>query len=228
MEKLLLLHGALGSKSQLNPLKELLAKDYDVVSLNFSGHGGESFKDKFSIAQFSEELHDFIKTNNLESVSIFGYSMGGYVALYFAQFYPEKVKKIITLGTKFYWTEAISSKEVERLNPDIIEVKIPKFAEILKNRHQPNDWKLVLTKTAQMMTNMGIENPLQSADYLTINTPTLCLIGENDEMVTIEETADVYRTLPNGAFYSIPNTKHPIEQVDLSILTDKIKQFLTR
>lgn len=76
------------------------------------------------------------------------------------------------------------------------------------------------------MTNMGIENHLQSADYLTINTPTLCLIGENDEMVTIEETADVYRTLPNGAFYSIPNTKHPIELVDLSILTDKIKQFL--
>jgi pimeloyl-ACP methyl ester carboxylesterase len=227
MEKLLLLHGALGSKSQLEALRELLDKDYDVYSFNFSGHGGEPFNETFSIAQFSEELHDFIKTNNLESVSLFGYSMGGYVALYFAQFYPEKVKKIITLGTKFYWTEAISLKEVERLNPDIIEEKIPKFAEILKNRHQPNDWKLVLTKTAQMMTKMGVENPLQSADFLTINIPTICLIGENDEMVTIEETADVYRTLPNGAFYSIPNTKHPIEQVDLTILKDKINHFLT-
>ena len=227
MDKLILLHGALGSKSQLEPLKEFLAKDFDVYSFNFSGHGGKPFNETFSIAQFSEELNDFIKTNNLESVSLFGYSMGGYVALYFAQFYPEKVKKIITLGTKFYWTEAISLKEVERLNPDIIEEKIPKFAEILKNRHQPNDWKLVLTKTAQMMTKMGVENPLQSADFLTINIPTLCLIGENDEMVTIEETADVYRTLPNGAFYSIPNTKHPIEQVDLSILKDKINDFLT-
>ena len=153
--------------------------------------------------------------------------MGGYVALYFAQLYSEKVKKIITLGTKFYWTEAISLIEVERLNPSIIEEKIPKFAEILKNRHQPNDWKFVLTKTAQMMTKMGVENPLQSADYLTIKTPTLCLIGENDEMVSIEETADVYRTLPNGAFYSIPDTKHPIEQVDLFVLSEKIKRFLS-
>jgi hypothetical protein len=47
-------------------------------------------------------------------------------------------------------------------------------------------------------------------------------------MVTIEETADVYRMLPNGAFYSIPNTKHPIEQVNLSILSEKIKRFLSR
>jgi hypothetical protein len=41
-------------------------------------------------------------------------------------------------------------------------------------------------------------------------------------MVTIEETADVYRMLPNGAFYSIPNTKHPIEQVSLIDLSDKL------
>lgn len=226
MEKLLLLHGALGSKSQLEPLKQYLSKEYDVVSFNFSGHGGAPFNETFSIAQFSNEVKDFIQLNNLSSVSIFGYSMGGYVALYFAQYYPEKVNKIVTLGTKFYWTEAISIKEVERLNPSIIEEKIPKFAAILKSRHQPNDWKIVLSKTAEMMTKMGIENPLQSADYLTIKTPTLCLIGENDEMVSIEETADVYRSLPNGAFYSIPNTKHPIEQVDLSILSDKIKHFL--
>ncbi len=226
MEKLLLLHGALGSKNQLDPLKELLQHKYEVYTLNFSGHGGEPFQENFSIAQFSKEVNQFLENNSMDCVSIFGYSMGGYVALYFAQCYPQKVNRIVTLGTKFYWTEAIANKEVGRLNPEKIEEKIPKYAAILQSRHHPNDWKKVMSKTAQMMIQMGLENPLQSADYLTINTPTLCIIAEQDEMVSIEETADVYRSLPNGSFFSMPMTKHPIEQVNLELLTEKINVFL--
>jgi hypothetical protein len=42
-------------------------------------------------------------------------------------------------------------------------------------------------------------------------------------MFTVEEAADVYRMLPNGAFYSIPNTKQPIiEQVSLIDLSEKL------
>lgn len=226
MEKLIVLHGALGSQTQLEPLKNLLSNDFEVISFNFSGHGGLPFENNFSIEQFAQELNQFYLNHNLTNASIFGYSMGGYVALYFAQLFPEKVSKIITLATKFYWTEAIAEKEISMLNPEIISAKIPQFAKQLELRHHPNDWKIVLNKTAKMMQEMGCENPLQSAEYMTINTPTLCIIGDKDSMVTIEETVDVYRTLPNGSLYIMPNTKHPIEQVDVTQLSDHIVKFL--
>ena len=39
-EKLILLHGALGSKNQFRPLMERLKEYFDMYTMNFEGHGG--------------------------------------------------------------------------------------------------------------------------------------------------------------------------------------------
>ena len=44
----LLLHGALGSTTQLDSLKDSLSKNYKVYSLNFEGHGGRPINGIFS------------------------------------------------------------------------------------------------------------------------------------------------------------------------------------
>lgn len=49
MKKLLLLHGALGSKNQFKSLKEILKSDFDVYDFNFEGHGGLVSDADFSI-----------------------------------------------------------------------------------------------------------------------------------------------------------------------------------
>jgi pimeloyl-ACP methyl ester carboxylesterase len=82
MQHLILLHGALGHANQLHPLADLL-KTYHVHTLNFSGHGGTPMSNaSFSIPLFAEEVRQYIRQNNLGNVAIFGYSMGGYVAMY--------------------------------------------------------------------------------------------------------------------------------------------------
>ena len=85
MKNLLLLHGATGDEKQLIPLKEKLDDHYKVYTLNFSGHGGKPFPPgDFSIPLFAEEVKTFLKSNNFNEINIFGYSMGGYVAMYLA------------------------------------------------------------------------------------------------------------------------------------------------
>ena len=44
MKNLLVLHGAIGSKSQFDSIASLLDNQFDIHLLNFSGHGGEAFK----------------------------------------------------------------------------------------------------------------------------------------------------------------------------------------
>lgn len=81
MQKIILLHGAIGCSEQLMPLsKSLTDTGFETFTFNFSGHGKSNFKSNFSIEQFSDELHNFITENNLIKPNIFGYSMGGYVA----------------------------------------------------------------------------------------------------------------------------------------------------
>ena len=227
MQAILLLHGAIGAAEQLSKLKEELADSFAVLCLNFSGHGGSGFADEeFSIPFFASEVITFLDKKKIESISIFGYSMGGYVAMYLAKHHPQKIKKIITLATKFNWDETIAANEIKMLNADKIEEKLPDFATALQKRHAPNDWKIVLQKTAAMLTQMGENNPLESADYSSIQHPALLMLGDRDKMVTLDETVEVYKNLPQAQLAILPNTAHPIEMVNTDRLANEIKSFL--
>lgn len=225
MKNLLILHGALGSKEQFLPLEALLKKEYHVHLLNFSGHGGQPFQKEFSIAQFASEVIHFLDEKQLKTIDIFGYSMGGFVALYIAKNHPERVKKIMTLGTKFLWDPEIAIKEAKMLNTDKIEEKIPAFAKVLQNRHLPNNWKDVLSRTAFMMRCMGEENPLSLSDYSIIHHSVKIGLADQDEMVTKEETMEVVNALPNALFYSLKDAKHPIEKANHDQLYSEITTF---
>lgn len=227
MQPLLLLHGAIGAADQLESLKQQLNDTYKVYTFNFSGHGGKTFPEQpFSIELFAEEVLRFINEEGLEEVSIFGYSMGGYVAMLLAKQHPEKVKHIVTLATKFHWDEQTAAKETKMLQADVIEAKVPKFAATLAERHAPNDWKEVLKRTAEMLNNMGQNSPLKLEENATIKTPSLILLGDRDKMITLEETINVYKTLPNAQMGMLPNTHHPIEQVNIEALLLYIRQFM--
>jgi pimeloyl-ACP methyl ester carboxylesterase len=226
MKTLLLLHGAIGSSAQLETLKKQFESSYTVHTFNFPGHGGAAVPPVFSIPLFANAVKHYIQEQALRRVSILGYSMGGYVALYLAKHHPELVEKVITLATKFEWDEAIAAKEIKMLQPEVIEQKLPAFAKTLEERHAPTDWKLVLDKTKDMLLGLGNQNALTLADYATIQTPVQVLIGDRDKMVSLEETVAVYKQLPNAQLGILPATPHPIEQVDAELLAFHIKRFI--
>jgi pimeloyl-ACP methyl ester carboxylesterase len=213
---ILILHGALGSASQLGPVKSALESNgLQVHNLNFSGHGGVPFQNDFGIEQFATDTLHYIKSHQLKQIDIFGYSMGGYVALWLAKQYPEIVGKIITLGTKFDWSVESAVQETKKLNAEKIVEKIPAFARILENRHAPNDWKILLQKTADMMMALG-KSPLLTKEILeTIQHPTLIFLGDLDDMADRSYSEQVASFLPSGKFHLLENTPHPIEKVDL-------------
>lgn len=227
MQKILLLHGAIGDSEQLKPLDKLLAVDHIVYRLNFNGHGGTPFLgDPFSIEGFAQEVIDFLSIHHISSINIFGFSMGGYVAMYLAKHHPNKVNKLITLATKFYWDDAIAAKESTLLDPQKIEEKIPAFAAQLKKRHDPQDWKIVLHKTAEMLLKMGNNNTIKMQEYQSIKHPVLVMLGDRDKMVSFEETLKIYQQLANAQLSILPGTQHPIESVNIPRLAFEIKSFL--
>lgn len=218
---ILILHGALGSASQLDPVKTALQrKGFDVYSMSFSGHGGVPFQSAFNIDQFADDVLNKIDDLKLSTVNIFGYSMGGYVALRFAQNHPHRVDKIVTLGTKFDWSVESAAHEVKKLNPDKILEKVPAFARILDDRHAPNDWKALMQKTADMMMELS-RSPLLTREILQfIQHATLVCLGDQDDMADKNYSQAVAEFLPNGKFLTLENTPHPLEKVSLERLID--------
>jgi pimeloyl-ACP methyl ester carboxylesterase len=220
----LLLHGALGSSAQLTPVKKLLEKSgRETFSLNFSGHGGTSFSADFSIGSFAQEIINFIRERKLSDVHIFGYSMGGYAAMFAAHMNPENIGKIITLGTKFDWTPQTAEYETKKLNAEKIEQKVPAFAEVLRERHAPNDWKLLVTKTADLMISLG-DAPLLDDDILkSLQQDILICLGDADDMADPQYSRKVSEVLPRGHFKLLENTHHLIEKVNQEMLYNVIQ-----
>lgn len=226
MKNIILLHGAIGAKDQLESLsQELKQQDYNVFTMSFSGHGQIPFQRNFGIEQFALELEQFIQSNKLEKPTVFGYSMGGYVALYLALRNSTILGNIITLGTKFEWSQAIAQKEVKMLDSKTIIEKVPKFAEALKNRHG-NNWEMLLQKTAEMMLSLGDKNLLTLTNFLSIENKVLIGLADKDTMVSLEETTNVFKQLKQGSMYMLPNTKHQIESVNVKLMSQIIKEFL--
>lgn len=220
---LLLLHGALYTEAEFGPLLPLLGEEFDVRSFNFSGHGGAPMPDEpFSIRLFAEDVLRKLDEAGEKKADIFGFSMGGYVGIYLARHYPERVGRVMTLATKLDWNPESSAREVTMLNPDKIEEKVPKFAAVLKGRHGDDGWRSVLAKTAEMMTNLGDNPELPYDEFRNVEAPVRIGVGDRDPMVSIDETLRAYRELPNGQFYVLPGTGHPLETVSAEFLSREI------
>lgn len=226
MKSIILLHGAIGAKDQLEPLaKELSANGYQTYSLNFSRHGQTPFQTNFGIQQFADELLEFVVKTHLIRPVVFGYSMGGYVALYLASQKPGLFDEIITLGTKFEWSPEIAAKETKMLDAKTIAEKVPKFAAALQSRHG-NEWEQLLKRTADMMIDLGNNNLLNPTTFSQIKNKVLIGLADGDTMVSVNETDNAASKISGAKRYTLQNTKHPIETVNAAELVQLIEGFL--
>jgi pimeloyl-ACP methyl ester carboxylesterase len=228
---LLLLHGALGCAAQVRPLgkrlRDLLPHGREVAEMDFGGHGSRSPEGGvFDIARFTRDVTVFLCARGIGRADIFGYSMGGYVALSLARESPDLVGRIMTLGTKFAWDASTAAKEAGRLDPAAIESKLPAFAERLRSWHG-DAWPGVVRATAGMMFGLGREPALDVADIRAVRHRVLAAVGDRDAMVSVEETHAVSRWLPAGECLVLPRTPHPLDQVDTAMLADQARAYFS-
>lgn len=210
----------------MQQLVPFLSTGFQCHTLNFHGHGGlPPVNDQFHIAGFAQQVLDYLDQHQLESVNIFGYSMGGYVATYIAIHHPTKVEKVMTLATKWDWNPEGAAQEVKMLNPKVIAEKVPHFAKALANRHQPESWEEQMELTAQMMVEMGNQPPVLMEALTAVQHPYLLLLGDKDRMVGREETEQTRNHLANAELKLLENTPHPFEKVNLERLANEIKAF---
>lgn len=224
---LLLLHGALGARTQVAALADALGSTFRVHTIDFEGHGDAPPRDRpFRIEHFAENVLEHLDGERIARAHIFGYSMGGYVACYLALTHPQRVARIVTLGTKWRWDPETALRESARLDPATIRAKVPKLADAWMARHEnAGGWESVLARTADFLQALG-RNPLLTDDTLArIASPVRVIVGHRDNTVTVEESARVARLLPAGELIVMAETPHPIEQVDVPKLASLSLRF---
>ena len=222
---LLLLHGALGSQDQFDEIVAAIGGDRDIYRLNFEGHGQAGpTNSPFRMEYFVENVLGFLDEHSLRTVNIFGYSMGGYVALMLAKEYPESVNRVATLGTILEWNEEVARRECRYLHPEKIREKVPHFAEQLHNRHT-DGWERVVDRTREMLLHLGSHPLLNEKDWKQFRQPVRFHVGDRDSTAGLDATIDVCNKISRAELCVLPDTGHAIAEVNRRMLGVSINNF---
>lgn len=218
MQHLILLHGALGCRNDFNKLIERIPDETRVFAPNFPGHGYSPLVANFTIANFAEFVLGEMDKLHIPSADFFGYSMGGYVALWLAAHHPERVNRVITLGTKLRWDEQSAGHEMSRLNVQKMQEKIPAFCNHLAEKHGDDVWKEVVTRTSALMLDLGAGNALNHNHWKRIQCIVHMLRGSADLMMNADECVAVQAQIANCKYTELEGVPHPFDQVNIDQL----------
>lgn len=97
---IILLHGFHGDKRSLFGYAKNLVKDYHVIAVDTSGHGGSSPHkgQKYDLASLAKDFSRFVDELKLDHFQLLGTSMGGGIALHYTLLHPDKVVAISLLN----------------------------------------------------------------------------------------------------------------------------------
>jgi pimeloyl-ACP methyl ester carboxylesterase len=90
---IILLHGFGEDSTIWRKQVEFLQYDYQVITIDIAGTGASSYikKENVTIEDYALAINEIMIVEKLENICLFGHSMGGYIALAFAEENPEKL-----------------------------------------------------------------------------------------------------------------------------------------
>jgi pimeloyl-ACP methyl ester carboxylesterase len=96
---IVLLHGFLENASMWNEISSELSKRNRIVTIDLLGHGrSDCLGYLHSMELFSETVEAVLKQLRIRKCIVIGHSLGGYVALAFAERNPQKIKGLCLLN----------------------------------------------------------------------------------------------------------------------------------
>jgi len=95
-----LLHGFLESLNMWNALVPEILKEHQVVCIDLLGHGQTGCLGYIhTMEMMADAVEAVLKHLNIEESIFIGHSMGGYVALAFAEAFPDKIKGLCLMNS---------------------------------------------------------------------------------------------------------------------------------
>ena len=234
-EPLVLLHGAYMTINAMGEVVPSLAKTRRIIAVELQGHGRTADIDRpLSYEQMADDTAALLRHIGIEEADIFGYSMGGGIALQVTIRHPEVVRKLV-LASAYYNDDGVYPEvleAIETITPEAF-AGTPWREEYDRIAPNPEHFPTLVAKLKELdLTFVG----WPPEDIQAIEAPALVIIGDSD-VVRPEHTVEMFRLvgggvagdlagLPSSRLAILPGTTHVglVERSDL--LVSMIGEFL--
>jgi len=208
---LLLLHG--GSGSIIEPWILPFSSSYQVIAVEQMGHGrtADDPSRPFHYHDMAEDTLGLMDHLGVQRAVVVGHSDGGIIGLDLAIHHPERVDRLVATGANAR-TDGYTAENLGWIH-DFDPAELPVSAAYARlSPDGPEHWPIFVARLKRMWSE---EPDLTDAELATIKAPTLLIVGDAD-IVTVEHTVDMFRTIPNARLCVVPQAGHgamPFETV---------------
>lgn len=246
---ILFLHGFTGSSEDWSEIIPQIDSNFSSIAVDLIGHGkSDSPGDValYKIDSIVRQLKSVIEKSALDKIILCGYSMGGRVALSFANKYPQLISGLIlessTAGIKNEDERSTRIKNDEQLAEKIIQFGIEEFIDywlnlpIFELQKKLPKQKLEEIRASKLKNNpTGLANSLlgfgtgkMTPLWERLNNfffPVLLLSGELDQKYC-ELNKEMNKLLPNSQHIIVDSAGHNIHLEKPSEFVIFVNQFL--
>ncbi|MEZ4660135.1 MAG: alpha/beta fold hydrolase [Caldilineaceae bacterium] len=225
-EPLLLIHSVAASSAQLAQVIPILAEEYQVIAVDFRGHGRTTDSGQpLSYELMASDMVALLDQLDIGAVHIVGNKDGGIIGLQMALAYPERVKSLVAASAN--WSPAGFQ---------------PWFADYLKGVTLA-DWDAMVGEMYRTVApdpsimavmlekdrNLLLTQPnFTLAQLRTIDAPVLVLAGADEEVLAIPHVEEMAAAIPNAELVLIDGGGHGVLDAQFEAWMAAVQNFLAK
>ena len=221
---LIILHGLFGSLDNCRTFAKDMGNTLRVFIPDLRNHGRSPRHDVFNYPVMADDLKLFMEQQQISSAYLMGHSMGGKVAMQFAETYPRKIDKLIVadIAPRAYppWHSYIfdallpldlslfsSRKEIDRAIAPKIEclpLRMLLLKNVMRDKNRTFRWKIHLEAIHRNYNEIG------KAPTLTrkFRQPAMFVKGGQSDYIRPEDEERIRQFYPNAQMTVIENANH--------------------
>ncbi|MHC1591230.1 MAG: alpha/beta fold hydrolase, partial [Candidatus Helarchaeales archaeon] len=170
---------------------------------------------------------EFIKKKNLDSVSLVGHSLGGMVCQQLALLNPEKIRKMVLVGTSprfdnpppkefLDFVRCTDIPTLIKMTSRFASIPLEKLPETQRKHYEKlKKWSIQrrcrsISKEAYIkFMNLTEKKKFNIVDELPkICIPTLITCGRLDKLIRVQNSRLIHEKIPNSQLYFFENCGH--------------------
>lgn len=220
---MVILHGLFGFSDNWQTHAKKLAEYFRVILVDLRNHGHSDWSDDFSYELMAADVKELCDDLDLEDLILVGHSMGGKVAMHFAQAHEELLDKlvIVDMGLKEYplhhqhilaGIHAVDVNNIkmrreaeEQMSAHIESEGIKQF--LLKNLYWKEKGKLAWRMNIDVLER-EMQNILSGLPEREVGTPTLFIRGELSNYILDEDIEHIEELFIDAEVKTIANAGH--------------------
>jgi pimeloyl-ACP methyl ester carboxylesterase len=222
---LVLLHGGLHTIGlSFGALIPYLAASHRVIAVELQGHGHTADIDRIpTYPDLADDVAALLDHLGIERADVFGYSLGGLVAIELGLRHPTRVGRLVLASTQYR-----PDGYHDLSDPASVRMPTPaEFAEMEQEYRRvapdPDHWEAF----AEKLNGIVHTAPGWTADEMrALAAPVLLMIGDTD-FVRIEHAAETLELIPDAQLAVLPGTRHTELMLRTDVLAPLVEGFLT-